>query len=476
MLDLIVRGGLVVTPQGAELLDVAVAGERIAAVAAPEALKDAPVARVIDASGKLVLPGGIDPHIHCDWPVQPDKNGGPPELSAGSAQVSRAALFGGTTTLIDFAVWNPGESLERTLGRRDADWRGKCHCDYSYHVMLTGKVPARTLGELPEVIQAGYPTVKIFTTDIRPSIKDRKIGFGDIWEIFKVTARHGGLAAIHAEEDDLVMHMYEKLMAEGRVSFENMSEVHSALSEDLAFRHIIRLAENVEGAAIYMMHVSAGTGIAAIRESRARGYPVYGETLHQYILYNETDYRRPNGQIYHTYPSLKTESDQRALWQGTVDGEISTVATDGICTSLCTKIHGKRIDDTTGGSAGVEPRLSVMYTEMVVKRRYSLVAFVDQVSANAARIMGLYPRKGAITAGSDADLVIFDPGVKRKVRVEDLHETDYSPWEGHDIEGWPETTVLRGKIVVDKGKFMANAQGQRIPRKIADAIRSRPAC
>lgn len=476
MFDLIVRGGLVVTPQGADRLDVAIAGERIAAVAAPEALKDAPAARTLDASGRLVLPGGIDPHIHCDWPVLPGKGGGPPELSAGSGQVSRAALFGGTTTLIDFAVWNSSETLEQTLARRDADWRGKCHCDYSYHVMLTGKIPPRILGELAEVIQAGYPTVKIFTTDIRPSVKGRKIGFGDIWEIFKVTTRHGGLAAIHAEEDDLVMHMYEKLIAEGRVGFENMPEVHSALSEDLAFRHIIRLAENVEGAALYMMHVSAGTGIAAIRESRARGYPIYGETLHQYMLYNESDYRRPNGQIYHTYPSLKTEADQRALWQGTVDGEISTVATDGICTSLCTKIHGKRIDDTTGGSAGVEPRVSVMYTEMVVKRRYSLQAFVDQVSSNAARIMGLYPRKGAIAAGSDADLVIFDPGVTRKVRVEDLHETDYSPWEGHEIAGWPETTVLRGKVVVDKGEFLANAQGQRIPRKIADAVRSRPAC
>lgn len=476
MFDLIVRGGVVVTPEGAGLRDVAIAGERIAAVGAPEALKDMPSGRTIDASGKIVLPGGVDPHIHCNWPVQPGKDGGPPVLSAGSAPVSRAALFGGTTTLIDFAVWNPGETLEQAIARRDGDWRGQCHCDYAFHVMLIGKIPPTTINELPEAMQSGFPTVKIFTTDIRPSVQGRKIGFGDIWEILKVTARHGGLAAIHAEEDDLVMHMYEKLIAEGRVGFENMPEVHSALSEDLAFRHIIRLAENVEGAALYMMHVSAGTGVAAIRESRARGYPIYGETLHQYMLYNAADYRRPNGQIYHTYPSLKTEADQRALWQGTIDGEISTVATDGICTTLCTKVHGKRIDDTTGGSAGVEPRMSVMYTEMVVKRRYPLEKFVDHVSANAARIMGLYPRKGAIAAGSDADLVIFDPAVKRKVRVEDLHEADYSPWEGHEIAGWPETTLLRGKVVVDKGEFMGYAQGQRIARKIADVIRSRPAC
>ena len=152
-----------------------------------------------------------------------------------------------------------------------------------------------------------------------------------------------------------------------------------------------------------------------------------------------------------------------------------TIATDGICTSLCTKVHGKRIDDTTGGNAGVEPRLSVMYTEMVVKRGYSLEAFVNHVSTSAARIMGLYPRKGVIAAGSDADLVIFDPAIRRKVRVEDLHETDYSPWEGHDIAGWPETTILRGRIVVDRGEFLGAARGTRIPRRIADAIRSCPA-
>jgi dihydropyrimidinase len=476
MLDLVVRGGLVVTPEGAGAWDVAVAGDRIVAVGAPEALREIEFARAIDATGKLVLPGGIDPHIHCSWPINPGKDGNPPQLSAGPAHVSRAALFGGTTTLIDFAVWNPGETLEQAIARRDGEWRGQCHCDYAFHVTLFGRIPATTIHELPEAMQSGFPTVKIFMTDIRPAIKGRKVGLGDIWEILKVLARHGGLAAIHAEEDDLVMHMYEKLIAEGRVGFENMAEVHSALSEDLAFRHIIRLAENVEGSALYMMHVSAGTGVAAIRESRARGYPIYGETLHQYMLYNAADYRRPNGQIYHTYPSLKSEADQRALWQGTVDGEISSVATDGICTSLCTKVQGKRIDDTTGGNAGVEPRLSVMYTEMVVKRGYSLEKFVDHVSSNAARIMGLYPRKGAIAAGSDADLVIFDPAIRRKVRVEDLHEADYSPWEGHEIAGWPETTILRGEVKVEKGQFHGAAKGERLVRRIADAIRTRPAC
>ncbi|MGZ8230150.1 MAG: amidohydrolase family protein [Burkholderiales bacterium] len=475
MLDLIIRGGQVVTPNGAGLWDVGVADGRIALVAAPDVLQDVQAARTLDARGKLVIPGGIDPHIHCNWPVNPGLDGTAPVFSAGPEQVSRAALHGGTTTLVDFAIVQPGDTLEAALRRRELDWKGACHCDYAWHLMLQGAVPPELLAQLPEAIQAGHSTIKIFTTNIRPAVKGRKIGYGDIWEIFKVAAKHGAMAAIHAEEDDLVMHMYQKLTRENRVGFENMAEVHSTLSEDLSFRHIIRLAENVEGMALYMMHVSAETGIVAIRESRARGFPIYGESLHQYMLYTNEDYKRPNGQIYHTYPSLKPERDRLALWQGTVGGEISTVATDGICTPLCVKVQGRRIDDTSGGNAGVEPRLSVMYSETVAKRGYTLERFVDLVSANAARIMGLYPRKGAIAVGSDADIVIFDPAVRRRVRLEDLHETDYSPWEGYEVAGWPETTILRGRILVDRGQFFGEGKGEWIPRKIEDAIRSAPA-
>jgi dihydropyrimidinase len=225
-----------------------------------------------------------------------------------------------------------------------------------------------------------------------------------------------------------------------------------------------------------MMHVSAATGVQAIREARAQGQPIYGETLHQYMLYTSEDYKRPNGQIYHTYPSLKTREDQAQLWAGTLDGAIHTVATDEICCTLRTKIGGNRIDDTTGGNAGVEPRVGVMYHAMVTSRGYSLERFVDLVSTNAARIMGLYPRKGVIAAGSDADVTILDPTINKTVRVEDLHETDYSPWEGHPITAWPVVTMLRGKVVVENGGFHGNlADGRYLKRSIADDLRRGPA-
>src|SRR3989440_11842039 len=342
--------------------------------------------------------------------------------------------------------------------------------------MLRGKQNPTIFGALPEAVQAGHASVKIFTTDIRPVNQGRMVQFGDIWEVLKILGAAGGLAAIHAEDNDIVMHMYEKLIREDRVGFENMAEVHNTLSEDLSFNRVIRLAENVEGAALYMVHVSAATGVAAIARSRAQGYPMYGETLHQYLLYTAEDYKRPGGQMFHTYPSLKFARDQEALWAATNHGAIQAVATDEVCCPLKVKLQGRRIDNTTGGNSGVEPRLSLMYTHMVEKRAYSLADFVGLTSANAARIMGLYPRKGALAVGSDADIVLLDPRSRRVIRKEDLHETDYTPWEGHEVAAWPSMTVLRGKIMVENGALLASpSDGQFLPRKIGEDIRAGPA-
>jgi dihydropyrimidinase len=474
MLELIIRGGDVVTPEGVVKCDVAIAGESIAAIAAPGALPAQSAERTIDATGRIVMPGGIDPHVHLKhvW-IKPD---GTPLVTAGPEQVGRAALHGGTTTLIDFAYWREGQSALHAIETRDKDFVGKSPCDWAYHIMLHSQPPPEFSDQLTEAIQAGYPTLKIFTTNILPSRSGRMIDFGDIWEAFQVLAREGGLGVIHAEDNDIVMHMYAKLIREGRVGFEHLAEVHNQLSEDLSFRRVLRLAESVPGTALYMMHVSAATGVAAVAEARGKGLPVYGETLHQYLLYSAEDYRRPNGQIFHTYPSLKSEEDQKALWDATRDGSIHCIATDELCCTLKDKTVGKRIDDTTGGNSGVEPRLGVMYTEMVVRRGYSLPQYVDLVSTNAAKIMGLYPRKGAIAVGSDADITILDPTRRGKVRAAELHETDYTPWEGHDIFAWPALTILRGKVMVENGRYFASPKdGRYLKRKIPAEILRGPA-
>jgi dihydropyrimidinase len=473
MVDLVIRGDTIVTPQGVGAHDVLIAGEKIVAVAAPGSLPVPDGARLIDATGKIVMPGGIDPHVHCKWHL-PSPDGGA-TLTQGPEVVSKAAVHGGTTTIIDFTRAQQGSTVRDAIEQRDKDWVGQCACDYATHLMVEGALPLDLPGQIGEAIQAGYPTVKIFTTDITPSRKGRMVDFGDIWEIFQVLAANQGMGVIHSEDNDIVMHMYGKLIREGRTGFENMAEVHNTLSEDVSFRRIIRLAEKVPGTALYMMHVSAATGVSAIAEARARGVPIYGESLHQYMLYSKEDYKKPNGQIYHTYPSLKGAEDHAALWQGTLDGSINCVATDEICCTLAQKLQGVRIDDTTGGNAGVQPRVALMYTEMVGKRGYSLPRYVDLVSTNAAKIMGLYPRKGAIAAGSDADICVLDPADKRVVKASEMHETDYSPWEGRQMEAWPCLTVVRGQIAVEDGVFKGNlGHGKWQHRKVDPALIASP--
>lgn len=470
MFDLVIHGNRVVTSAGVGKYDVAIARGKIERIAPLRSIDDAQAHEVIDASDKIVVPGGVDAHIHCKWPTS---SGG---LSAGSDVVSNAALFGGTTTLIDFAVWDPGMTLEQAVERRERDFHRISRCDYAFHVTLHGDVPETVVDQIPETIAAGFPSYKMYTTDVRPARANWKMHFGDIWEVLQRLSKHGGIACIHSEDNDLVMHMYRKNFATGRGHFTHMAEVHSALSEDLSFRRIIRLAENVPGAALYLMHVSAATGVAAIEESRARGFPIYGETLHPYTLFTSDDYKRPNGQIYHTYPSLKSASDNAALWQGIMKtGAISTVCTDGVCTAFDVKVARDQIDNTTGGNVGVEPRVSIIYTEMVEKRGSSLEKFVDTISTNAAKIMGLYPRKGAIAQGSDADIAILDTKARREITASGLHESDYTPWEGYRTAVWPCLTILRGKRVVEMEQFVGGDNfGERIPRKISAEILAGP--
>jgi dihydropyrimidinase len=476
VINLIVRNGTVVTPEGARVRDVAVDGERIVALAEPGSLS-AEGAKVVDATGKIVVPGGVDPHTHLAHTImsRPDE----PGLTIGPEDDTRGMAFGGTTTHIDFCFVHPGLDIAPTIEQRAKRWQGNSYVDYAFHVTLAGALPIRTFSQIAEAVQAGFPSFKVFTTNILPVHPKRmqnRLDFGRIHFAMEKIAAAGGILVVHGEDDDVVQFNYERFREEGRLDGTNMHLVHTKLSELLAFRRTIAMAR-ATGSGVYFVHTSAKEGVDAIVEARAQGLPIYGETLHQYACFNAEYYKTPRGFCSHTYPSLKFPEDQEALWRGLVVDGLSTLATDEYPTPLAIKLRGKTIEDVTGGNVGAEARLGIAWSEGVVKRGMALTRFAEITATNAARIFGLYPRKGVIAAGSDADLVLIDPSIDKVLTRDDFHVSDYSPWEGWHISGWPVTTILRGKVIVDGGRLLGStADGRLASRKIDGALLGRPVC
>ncbi len=476
MIDLIVRGGQVVTPQGVGAWDIAIEGERIAAVVASGVLPTGS-ARIIDATGLVVVPGGIDPHTHLAHSIMshPEQ----PAITLGPEDDTRGMAFGGTTTHIDFCYVRPGTTIPEAIESRAARWKGQSYVDYAFHVTLCGALDLKVFEDIGEAIRQGYPSFKVFTTNVLPPHPKRagnRLDFGRIQYAMERVAAHGGLMVVHGEDEDIVQFNYERFRAEGRLDGTNLHLVHNKISELLAFRRTTALARHT-GAAVYFVHTSAVEGVEAIAEARASGLPVYGETLHQYACFNAEYYKTPRGFCSHTYPSLKFPEDQQALWTGLVKEGLSCLATDEYPTSLELKLRGRTIEDVTGGNVGAEARMGIAYSEGVVKRGMALTRFADVTSTNAARIFGLYPRKGVIAPGSDADLAFIDPAIRKTLTRGDFHVTDYSPWEGWEVSGWPIMTMLRGALVVERGTLLGSLSGGRqLTRRIDPVVLQRPVC
>ena len=477
MLDCVIKGGQVVTPQAVGEMDVGIQGEKIVAVGWSGTLSEQ-AARVIDASGKIVIPGGIEPHAHIGIPVPSEWSGQPDIMTQPPQDASRAAAFGGVTTIVDFAgdlsfaevEDATPKSIMSVVEERRSVFRTHAYTDYTFHYILAGEVAPETISEIGEAIQEGIASFKIFTT-----FHPIRVPYGHLWTIFAEVAKHGGIMAVHAEEDEVVRYMTEKLKREGRDQGYNLHLVHNNISEDLAFRHIIRLAQHTE-AGIYFVHTTAKEGVAAIAEARAAGQPVYGEALHNYLQFTCEDYKKPGGTAIHTYPAIKFADDRDALIAGLMDGRLATTATDEYTTHKGPKLWGDTIETVCGGHNGIETRMPVAFTKFVAERNMSLQRFVDITSANAAKLLGLYPRKGAIQPGSDADLVLIDPDMKKTLTLDDLHaDADYSIWEGFACQGYPVLTMLRGKVIVDQGQLVGSStDGQWLKRRVSGDIISRP--
>jgi dihydropyrimidinase len=426
-----------------------------------------------------VMPGGIDPHCHIGIPLPRVQTGRESYTSEAPEDATRAAAFGGVTTVVDFVmptsrsfvldgrtIDGPSASLPQLAAWRRVAFREHSYVDYSFHCMVSGARADAALGQLGEMISDGIASIKVFTVN-----DPIRVHGGDLWAIFSEASRHGGVMSVHAEDHELVEYMRRRLAMEGREEAANLPLVHSKLSEELAFRQVLRLAERCE-TAVYMLHVSAVEGVSAIAEARARGLPVYGETLHNYLEFNCGHYSLPGGTAAHTYPSLKYEEDRLALVGAMLDGSLSTTATDHIATSSEVKLHGGSVTTVCGGHNGIETRLPVTFTRLVQERGMSLERFVEVSATNAARILGLYPRKGVIQPGSDADLVLWDPDRSVTIAASGLHgAADYSIWDGFECRGYPVTTILRGKVIVDDGSLVgAPTDGHFVPQRVGGDV------
>ena len=478
MLDLLIHGGTVVTPSGVGQFDIGIQGEKIVLISARNSIIDE-ANRSIDATDKYVLPGGIEPHTHIATRVSEEWAGRPGVMTQSPEAASRAAAHGGVTTYIDFAGGMEGteegdqsdKSIMARLDARRGVFSGHSYTDFAFHFTFAGEVPTRTIEEIGEAVQSGVSSFKIFTTF------GSKVPYGHLWAIFEAVGNSGGIMAVHAEDDDMVKYMEAKLIREGRDQGYNLHLAHNNISEDISFRKIIRLSEHTE-TGIYFVHTTAKEGAYAIADARNKQLPVYGEALHNYLHFTHDHYREPEGTAIHTYPAIKHASDRDGLQDALINGTLSTTATDEYTTYKDIKLSGNTIETVCGGHNGIETRLPVVYTKFVSTGRISIEKFVDITSTNAAKILGMYPQKGAIATGSDADIVLFDPDMNKTITLDGLHaDSDYSIWEGFECQGYPVMTILRGKIIVENGELKGSpSDGNWLARKVAASVLANPEC
>jgi dihydropyrimidinase len=443
MYDLLVRGGTVVSPTSAELLDVAVEGDQIAAVAAPGQL-GSEAATVVDATGCIVIPGGVDPHCHY--------NLGFGEVRSEPQEYSVAPAYGGTTTLIDFAFWQEPATLHEAVTEKKEQAAGRMAVDYSFHALLAGNPPFEVLEEIGDVIRAGIPTIKTLTTYGWMSDDGHRFG------VMSEVAEHGGLSIVHAEDDDLANWLTKKYLREGKTHGAYIAETRGPLVEEAAVRRAMLLAER-SGSPLYVFHIAAGSAATALGEGRAKGLPFYGETIAAYLSFTADKLwdDEVRGLLWNNYPVIKSQDDQDVLWQAVVDDTIQVVSSDHFATTAADRYEkmGSTIDALQAGQASVEMRVPVIYHLGVHEGRIGVERFVELVSTNPAKIMGLYPRKGILAAGSDADIVVIDPAKSWTVRWQDHHMvSDYNCWEGWELGGRVTTTILRGAVLVEDGSWV----------------------
>jgi dihydropyrimidinase len=454
--DTIIKNGTVVTATDTYIADVAIANGKVSAVGASLPADNA--SKIIDASNKLVLPGGIDVHTHLDMPF-----GG--TTSADDFETgTRAAAFGGTTTLIDFAIQYKGQQLRQAFDTWMSKAASKAVCDYAFHCIVTD-VSGGQLSEMNDLVREGVTSFKLFMAYPGVFMLDD----GSIFKALQNTAKNGALVCMHAENGSAIDVIVQQALAEGKKAPKYHALTRPTTAEAEAVGRAIALAE-MAGAPLYIVHLSCNDALEKIREARDRGLPVYAETCPQYLYLSLENMDAPGfeGAKYVFTPPLREKWHQEKLWNGLKRDHLQVVSTDH-CPFCFKEQKEMGRDDFTkipNGGPGVEHRMSLIYSGGVASGRFSANRFVELVSTTPAKLFGLYPRKGTIAVGSDADLVIFDPTRKHTISAATHHmRVDYSMFEGIQVTGMADVVLSRGRVVVDGDRFLGKAgQGEFLRR------------
>src|SRR6202166_5001922 len=454
--DTIIVNGRVATATDTYTSGVAISNGKISAVG--QSLPRENAKTIIDASGKYVFPGGIDVHTHLDMPfggtTSADyfENGTPP------------AAFGGTTTLIDFAIQYKGQTLRTAFDTWMRKASGKAVCDYAFHCIITDLAGAQ-LEEMNALTREGVTSFKLFMAYPGVFMLDD----ASIFKALRATSKNGGLVCMHAENGGAIDVIVQQALAEGKKAPKYHALTRPTTAEAEAVSRAIALAE-MAGAPVYIVHLSCNEALEKVREARDRGLPVYAETCPQYLYLSLDNFDAPGfeGAKYVFTPPLREKWHQEKLWTGLKTDHLQVVSTDHC--PFCFK-EQKELgrDDFTkipNGGPGIEHRMSLIYSGGVARGRFSVNRFVELVSTTPAKLFGLYPRKGTIAVGSDADLVIFDPKRKHTISAETHHmRVDYSMFEGIEVTGMADVVLSRGRVVVEGDKFLGRAgQGEFLRR------------
>jgi dihydropyrimidinase len=415
---------------------------------------------VVDAAGKYVIPGGIDVHTHLDMPFGGTNSAD--DFESGTI----AAAFGGTTSIVDFAIQSFGGSLHSALEEWHKRAEGKAAIDYGFH-MIIRELNNTVLGEMDELIRReGVTSFKLFMAYPGVFMLDD----GDIFRAMQRTSENGGLICMHAENGGVIDVLVEKALAEGRTAPKYHALTRPSKAEGEATRRAIALAE-IAGVPVYIVHLSSAHALEQVREARDMGLPAHAETCPQYLFLDYEDYETPDfdGAKFVMSPPLRERWHQEHLWKGLAGNDLQVISTDHcpFCMKEQKELGKDNFSKIPNGAPGIETRMSLIYDGGVRTGKISLNRFVELTSTNPAKMMGLYPKKGSIAVGMDGDLVVFDPDATMTLGVKTLHmKVDYNPYEGREVQGVPTTVLSRGNVIVDKGLFLGKpGDGKYVPRK-----------